>query len=118
AILCELKLSDGDVLDIFKQYSNKIPIVAISTSEDPKLIQIATKAGAMDYIIKNELGTRRIPRSLHGITNEWIKQIKLSNVKRLLNDEYVKQFLKDLISNGSPLKEQINSNVTFDVRSN
>ncbi|MDQ6863658.1 MAG: response regulator, partial [Thermoproteota archaeon] len=116
AILCELKLSDGNVLDIFKQYSNKIPIVAISISEDPKVIQMATKAGAMDYIIKNELGTRRIPRSLHGITNEWTKRIKLSNVKRLLNDEYVKTFLKDLISSGSTIREQINSKVTFDVR--
>ena len=30
---------------------------------------MATKAGAMDYIIKSELGIKRVPRSLHSVVN-------------------------------------------------
>ena len=88
AILCDLKVSDADILKIFTQYSTSMPIVAISISGDPKFIQMATKAGAMDYIIKSKLGVKRVPRSLHGVTNEWIRRAnssKIDDMKYYLN---------------------------------
>jgi CheY-like chemotaxis protein len=88
AVLCDLKLSDPDTLEIFMQYSPKIPVIAISISENPKFIQIAAKAGAMDYIVKSKRGVEMVPRTLHGATNEWVRRAKSSerdDIKYYLN---------------------------------
>ena len=78
AVLCDLKLSDPDTLEIFRQYSHKAPIIAISISENPKFVQVAAKAGAMDYVVKNKRGVEMVPRTLHGATNEWFRRAKSS----------------------------------------
>jgi CheY-like chemotaxis protein len=94
AILCDLKVSDPNVLKIFTMYSSRTPIVAISVSGDPKFIQMATKAGAMDYIIKSELGIKRVPRSLHSVVNEWIRRTNSSEIDDM--KYYVNQVLEEI----------------------
>ena len=94
AILCDLKISDPDTLKIFAQYSTTVPIVAISVSGDPKFIQMATKAGAMDYIIKSELGIKRVARSLHGVVNEWIRRANSSEIDEM--KYYLNQVLEEV----------------------
>jgi hypothetical protein len=71
-----------------------MPIVAISISGDPKFIQMATKAGAMDYIIKSESGIKRIPRSLHGVVNEWIRRANSSEIDEM--KYYLNQVLEEI----------------------
>ena len=114
AILCELKLPDMNAFDILKEYASKIPIVAISSSEDPKLIRLATKAGAVDFIIKNHTGIRRIARSLHTVTSELRKRAHLSKKKILLDNPNVKKILKQMIDSKAPIKQQITSKIVYD----
>jgi CheY-like chemotaxis protein/Zn finger protein HypA/HybF involved in hydrogenase expression len=116
AILCELKLPDMNAFDIFKEYASKIPIVAISSSEDPKLIRLATKAGAVDFIVKNHTGIRRIARSLHTVTSELRKRAHLSQRKLLLDKPYVKKILKQMIETKAPIKQQITSKIVYDQK--
>jgi CheY-like chemotaxis protein len=78
AVLCDLKLSDPDTLEIFRQYSHEAPIIAISISENPKFVQVAAKAGAMDYVVKSKRGAEMVPRTLHGAMNEWFRRVKSS----------------------------------------
>ena len=47
AVLCNIELSDKKVLDFISNFSRSLPIVAISGSEDPKLVQIVGKAGVV-----------------------------------------------------------------------
>lgn len=78
AVLCEMDLSDVNSMDLIKDLSGRLPVVAISASDDPRQIQIATKAGAVDYIVKNDVGILWIPRSLHTATNDWNRKKRAS----------------------------------------
>ncbi len=117
AILCDSKLSDPHIVNIFKEYSSKIPIVAISVSDDPKLVQLATKIGAVDFIVKNDAGVKWIPRSLHTVTNEWRKKASLSSITRILENPNSKKVLKYFLGSKGPIKQEIHCNLTYDHRS-
>jgi DNA-binding NarL/FixJ family response regulator len=117
AILCDSKLSDPHIVSIFKEYSSKIPIVAISVSDDPKLVQLATKAGAVDFIVKNDAGVKWIPRSLHTVTNEWRKRASLSSITRILENPNSKKVLKYFLDSKGPIKQEIHSNLIYDHKS-
>jgi CheY-like chemotaxis protein len=118
AILCDLKLTNPEILKIFTEYSAKIPLVAISTSDDPRLVLLATKTGALDFITKNDTGVRRLPKSLHTVTTDWIKKSKLSDISQLLENHNSQKILKYLVESGSPIKQKIDCEVTYDWKSN
>ncbi len=118
AILCDLKLTNPDISKIFTEYSAKLPIVAISTSDDPRLVQLATKTGALDFITKNDTGVRRLPKSLHTVTSEWLKRSKLSDIGQLLENHNSQKMLKYLIESDLPLKQKIDCEVVYDWKSN
>jgi CheY-like chemotaxis protein/Zn finger protein HypA/HybF involved in hydrogenase expression len=114
AILCDLKLTDPDICKIFAEYSAKIPIVAVSTSDDPRLVQLATKTGALDFITKNDTAVRRIPKSLHTVNAEWIKTSKLSDISQLLKNQNSQKILKYLVEADSTIKQKIDCEVLYD----
>jgi len=116
AVLCNIELSDKHVLDFISNFSRSLPIVAISGSEDPKLVQIVGKAGARDYIVKNDSGIRWVSRSLHKVTNEWARKTRISDDQKLLMTSSVRKILKVLMA-GIQLKQQIHSRVEFDSNS-
>lgn len=107
AVLCEMNLPDVNAIDLFKNLSSKLPVVAISTSDDPRQVQIATRAGAMDYIVKNDAGIRWIPRSLHTVANEWGKQRGGSREYHVLDDPDVKRLVLHMLQTGSPISQHI-----------
>src|SRR5919108_473722 len=48
-ILCDFRPSDPIIGDIFSFYSSRFPIVAISSSDNPRDAQTAARMGALDY---------------------------------------------------------------------
>jgi CheY-like chemotaxis protein/Zn finger protein HypA/HybF involved in hydrogenase expression len=117
AILCDLKLTNPDISKIFAEYSSQIPLVAISTSDDPRLVQLATKTGALDFITKNDKGVRRLPKSLHTVTTEWVKRNKLSNISQLLENHNSQKILKYFVESDLPIKQKIDCEVIYDWKS-
>lgn len=114
AILCEMNLPDYEALDLFGELSNKFPVVAISQSDDPRQIQVATRAGAMDYIIKNDAGILWIPRSLHTATNEWNRRKRTLKKNSVLEDPDVKRLVLHMLQTGSPLTKRLTARSGLD----
>jgi CheY-like chemotaxis protein/nucleoside diphosphate kinase len=109
----DLILCDFGILGIarlFTNYSKKIPIVVMSTSDNPRDAQMASKMGAIDFIIKNDEGMKLIQRTLHTAAVEWKRKNK---EKKLLLDIHSRKILKHMLANSSVIKERYDSNTTL-----
>jgi DNA-binding NarL/FixJ family response regulator len=115
AVLCHYDPSDKKIVGFFNEYSRRLPIIAMSISEDPKLVQLVGKAGARDFIVKNDPSIKRLPRSLHKVTNEWARKSAISDYQKLLSTPSVRKILKELTS-GSRLSQKLQSKVEYDSR--
>jgi hypothetical protein len=108
-ILCNFKPADPITGDVFNFYSSRFPIVAISTSDNPRDAQTATKMGAMDYIIKNDEGMKGISRSLHTVAFEWRKRSEQQTRKMI--DPRAKKILKFLLNNKHDIRQVLDSQI-------
>jgi CheY-like chemotaxis protein/nucleoside diphosphate kinase len=109
----DLILCDFGILGIarlFTNYSKKIPIVVMATSDNPRDAQLATKMGAIDFINKNDEGMKLIPRTLHTAVVEWKRKNK---EKKLLLDLHSRKILKYMLANSSVIKERYDSKTTL-----
>lgn len=108
-ILCNFKPADPITGDVFNFYSSRFPIVAISTSDNPRDAQTATRMGAMDYIIKNDEGMKGISRSLHTVAFEWRKRSEQKTRKMI--DPRAKKILKFLLNNKHDIRMVLDSQI-------
>ena len=108
-ILCDFRPADHVMGEIFNLHSSKIPIVAISTSDNPKDAQTATKMGAMDFLIKNDEGMKWISRSLHTAVYDWQRRIRQN--KRKMIDPQAKRILKYMLSNPGNIRLTLDSHI-------
>ena len=115
AILCNFNPYDKPTVEFFSHHSRNIPIVAMSVSEDPKMVQIAGRTGARDYIVKTDLGIKGIARSLHKVTIDWSRKSKISEHQRLLLMPTARKILKELMA-GSSLGQKIHSRIEYDSK--
>jgi hypothetical protein len=89
------------------------------------MVQLATRAGAMDFVVKDDSGIKWIPRALHTAVNEWTKRTKQSDKTTIIDDPNVKKLLKYMMKltasrkqhyNTVPLViQQIISKIAFDL---
>jgi CheY-like chemotaxis protein len=117
-ILCDMMASPDALKDFFNKFSQKIPIVAISSSLDPKFAYAAARMGAKDYINKNQEDLKSISKSLHKVYLNWIKDREKKNSMQLLNDPNIRIVLKDLISTELPITQRIRTYFTTDMQIN
>ncbi len=108
-ILCNLDLSDSSLLNIFKLYSSKIPIIALSQDDSPKAVQVATKLGAKDFILKDKLNIKWIPRSLHSVVQQQRKHDKRSRLQSVLNNSDARVILKEMLNSNLPIVQRVYS---------
>ncbi|HKR74490.1 MAG TPA: response regulator [Candidatus Nitrosocosmicus sp.] len=107
-ILCDFTIEG--IAQLFAKYAKSIPIVVMSTSDNTRDAQLATKMGAMDYIIKNDDGMKLIQRTLHTSAVEWNKKRK---EKKLLLNQQSRKILKYMLTNSSVINERYDSNITL-----
>ena len=117
-ILCDMGASPEILKEFFIKYSQKIPIIAISSSMDPKTAFAAARMGAKDYITKNQEDLKNISKLLHKVYSNWIKDKEQKNSMKLLNDPNIRIVLKDLINTELPITSRINSSFTTDIQIN
>jgi DNA-binding NarL/FixJ family response regulator len=108
-ILCDFRPSDPIVGDIFSFYSSRFPIVAISSSDNPRDAQTATRMGALDYIPKNEEGLKWISRSLHTAFHEWQKRKDIKRQNAI--NQRAKKILKHLLNDTHSIKQAVDSQI-------
>jgi DNA-binding NarL/FixJ family response regulator len=114
-ILSDFKPYDKSTLDFISCYSRNIPIVSMSILEDPKCVQLAGKAGIMDYILKTEQGIMGISRSLHRATNTWKLRSRISDNQRLLLIPTARKILKELME-GASISQKIQSRIEYNSK--
>ena len=115
-VLCETHLSDIDSSEIFEKFAKKIPIVAISQSENTSFIQNVISFGVIDYVLKNENGIKWIPRAIHTAFNSWKKQ-KQSTPEGILEDPQVNKILTSLVDSDTPIKQTGNFEIEMNFSS-
>jgi CheY-like chemotaxis protein len=108
-ILCDFNLSDKDMIPLFEQYSKRIPTVSLSTSGDSSDINLATKMGSMDIIVKNDQGIKMLPRHLNKVAREWQKQ----DSKHKLFDSRTKKVLKRMLIIDAPIDQTTETRISF-----
>lgn len=107
-ILCETDLPDESGLELITEFSSHYPVVAISASDDPRSIQLAMKAGAIDYVVKDEAGIRMLPRCLHTAVVEWQKRGQKTQKSDIFKDPNATKVLGYLMLNDAPeIKQEV-----------
>jgi signal transduction histidine kinase/DNA-binding response OmpR family regulator len=86
-ILSDFKLPDGDAREIINRYSQKIPIVIMTSYGNEALAVELIKAGAMDYFIKSSDTFANINWIIERVLREWghiVEHRKIEEDKKLL----------------------------------
>lgn len=117
-ILCDISFPYGLLNELFQRFSNEIPIVCISSSNEPKVAYSAARLGAEDYIQKSETNHTRIPKILHNVFLNWIKDKVQKNSIEVLNDLNIRIALKDLINTDLPIHQTINVSLENEIQIN
>ncbi|WP_028840903.1 diguanylate cyclase [Thermodesulfobacterium hveragerdense] len=80
-IISSYILDDGDVFDLLEtlekeQKIQKVPVLLLTSKEDPELIERALKKGVLEVILKKD-----IPKKLPKFLKDFIKIIELQNLE-------------------------------------
>ncbi|MGN6351208.1 MAG: hypothetical protein ACTHL3_07070 [Candidatus Nitrosocosmicus sp.] len=108
-ILCNMVSATELLKEFFNLFSQKIPIIAISNTMDPKIAYMSARMGARDYIVKNERDIKTIAKSIHKVFTEWVKEKEKKNTLEILNDTNVRIVLRDLINTELPITQRLNT---------
>lgn len=86
-ILSDFKLPDGDARELISKYSQKIPVIIMTSYGNEALAVELIKAGAMDYFIKSPETFANVNWTIERVIREWhniIEHRKTEEDKRLL----------------------------------
>ena len=82
-VLCDLKLPDGDGLDLLEEHKLAgFPTIIMTAHGDEKTAVKIIKAGARDYLVKSELTFRTIGRTIDRCLREWQNIVDLNAAER------------------------------------
>jgi signal transduction histidine kinase/FixJ family two-component response regulator len=86
-ILIDLGLPDSSGIDTFKkikEYANLAPIVILTGLDDEEIALTTVKEGAQDYLVKSQLSTNTITRSIkYSIERKFFEVLQKENIHRL-----------------------------------
>ncbi len=115
-ILCDLLESSQTLLkDFFNEFSQKIPIITVSSSIDPRVVYKAVKLGAKDHIHNNRETSKNLARVLHRTHLNWIREMERGNTSQLLNDIHTRSVLIDLIRTELPINQSTKLSVVNEI---
>jgi len=106
------------VNEFFKKFSDKIPIIALSASADPKIAYTAAKLNAIDFLHKGLQNFQQISIHIHRNQAEWKKNREEVKNMVLLNDSANRKVIKDLINTELPITQRISSNLITEINLN
>ena len=115
-ILFDMLSAHSNVVnEFFKKFSDQIPIIAISSSTDPKIAYTAAKLNAIDFLYKDQQNLKQISTHIHRNISEWkTKKEEIKNMV-LLKDSANRKVIKDLINTELPIIQKIQSNLTTEI---
>jgi CheY-like chemotaxis protein len=108
-ILCDMNAPKDLLKEFFNIYSQRLPIIAISSFIDTKIAYISAKIGARGYLTKNDIDLKNITKSIHKIYLEWVKEKEKRNSLQFLNNSEIRIVLRDLINTEIPITQRLNT---------
>ncbi len=74
--LCNLNAPPKLLKAFFQKYSEVLPIIAFSSSDDPRLAYVAANLKDKDIKFSKQLNSKEISRTLQRIRFEWVEEQK------------------------------------------
>ncbi|MFX0057722.1 MAG: response regulator [Candidatus Hodarchaeota archaeon] len=118
-ILLDLTLPDSDresTLEKFVNFASRIPVIILTGLDDKELALSSLKNGIQDYLVKGEINTNILTRSiLFGIERHKIKytKVKEKELSKILIDEKDKMILNILQDNYKISYKEISEKVNL-----
>lgn len=116
--LCNLNAPPKFLKEFFQKYSEVLPIIALSSSDDPRLAYVAANLKAKDIIYSNQLNSKEISRTLQRIRFEWVEEQKGRMIDQFFQESENRVILRELLISDMPISQRIVSHCINEIELN
>ncbi len=116
--LCSMIAPPKLLKEFFQRFSGVLPIIAISSSDDPQLAYTAATLHARCFVSTKNSNYEEIVHSLHRIRQEWIEEQELNKIDLCLHDPQNRIVLKELLMSDLPITQRIMSRCVNEIQIN
>ncbi|HKR73740.1 MAG TPA: response regulator [Candidatus Nitrosocosmicus sp.] len=114
--LCNMNAPPALLKEFFQKYNSVLPIVAFSSSIDPRLAYVAAQLKARDFIFLQQLNYREISQTLQKIRSEWVEEQQAIMVEHFLQEPQNRIILRELLVSDLPISQRIVSNCINEIQ--
>lgn len=114
-ILCNMNAPPKLLKDFFQKYNRILPMVAFSSTDDPKLAYVAANLKAKDFIFSKKLNYKEISQTLQKIRLEWVEEQQGMMLNHFLHDPRNRLILRELLVSDLPISQRIVSNCINEI---
>lgn len=105
--LCNMNAPPKLLKEFFQKYNQVLPIIAFSSSNDPRLAYVAANLKAKDIIFSKQLNYKEISQTLQRIRFEWIEEQKEVMIDQFLQEPQNRVILRELLISDLPISQRI-----------
>ncbi len=116
--LCNLNAPPKLLKEFFQKYSEVLPIIAFSSSDDPRLAYVAANLKAKDIIFSKQLNSKEISRTLQRIRFEWVEEQKGRMIDQFFQESENRVILRELLISDMPISQRIVSHCINEIELN
>lgn len=116
--LCNLNAPPKLLNEFFQKYVELLPIIAFSTSDDPRLAYVAANLKARDIIFSKRLNYKEISHTLQRIRLEWVEEQKGRMINQFLREPENRVILRELLISDLPISQRIFSRCINEIQLN
>ncbi|HYF99525.1 MAG TPA: hypothetical protein VD815_05500 [Candidatus Saccharimonadales bacterium] len=115
-VLCNMDASPKLLREFFQKYNQILPLIAFSSSDDPKLAYLAANLKAKDIIFSKQLDYKEVSQTLQRIMSEWVEEHKGMMIEQFLQDPQNRVILRELLFSDLPISQRIVSNCINEIQ--
>ena len=116
--LCNLNAPPKLLKEFFLKYNEVLPIIAFSSSDDPRLAYIAANLKAKDIIFSKQLNYKEISHTLQRIRFEWVEEQKEKMIDQFFQESENRVILRELLISDLPISQRIVSHCINEIQLN
>lgn len=113
--VCNMNAPPPLLKEFFQKYNLVLPILAFSSSVDPRLAYDAAQLNAKDFIFSKQLDYREISQTLKKIRSEWVEEQQGMMVADFLQEPQNRVILRELLVSDLPISQRIVSNCINEI---
>jgi len=114
--LCNMNAPPKLLKEFFQKYNKVLPIIAFSSSDDPRLAYVAANLKARDIIFSKQLNYKEISQTLQRIRFEWVEEQKEMMIDHFLQEPQNRVILRELLISDLPISQRIVSSCINEIQ--